>query len=159
MKTYITENLVTFIQFYNSDTDTVETGFLSCKNVLEEFQKANAEAITTLLLTELEEYDGLNLARFTGFTSDGAAVMVGIRSGVAARLKQVNPVLINVHCICHRPALACTDSNESLIYIKNLETWLRQLWQFFENSPQKMAAYLKIQTELKSIRLNGKTVK
>ena len=155
----VSENLVTFIQFYNNEHDAVETHFLSCQNVLAEFQNANAEAIATLILKELEENDGLNLLCFTGFSSDGASVMVGKRTGVATRLKQVNPVLLNIHCICHRLALACTDSNESLTYIKNLETLLRQLWQFFENSPQRMAAYLKMQTELKSIRLNRKTVK
>ena len=155
----VTENLMTFIQFYDSDTKQVVTSFLSCQNVLSEFERANAEAIATLLLKELEENDSLDMTRFTGFTSDGASVMLGKKTGVAARLKQVNPVLLNVHCICHRLALACTDSNESLSYIKNLETWLRQLWQFFENSPQRMSAYLKIQTELKSIQLNRKTVK
>ena len=155
----VTENLVTFIQFYNRDTDSVETQFLACQNVLSEFQSANAESISALLLKELEENDDLNLNCLTGFTSDGASVMVGKRSGVAARLKQVNPVLINVHCICHRLALACTDSNESLSYIKNIENWLRQLWQFFENSPRRMSAYLKLQTELKSIKLNKITVK
>ena len=155
----VTENLVTFIQFYDFGTKQVATHFLSCQNVLSEFEHANAEAIATLLLKELEENDGLNLERLTGFTSDGASVMVGKKSGVAARLKQVNPALLNVHCICHRLALACTDSNESLNYIKNLEIWLRQLWQYFENSPQRMSAYLKIQTELKVIRLNRQTVK
>lgn len=155
----VTENLVTFIQFYCRETDQVETQFLSCQNVLENFQSANAEAIATLLLKEIEELDDLDLGCFTGLTSDGASVMVGKRSGVAARLKQVNPTLINVHCICHRLALACTDSNESLSNIKDVETWLRQLWQFFENSPKRMAAYLKIQTQLKSIRLEGKGVK
>lgn len=44
----VTENLVTFIQFYNSETDAVETHFLSCQNVLAEFQNANAEAIAPL---------------------------------------------------------------------------------------------------------------
>ncbi|KAH3790825.1 hypothetical protein DPMN_169033 [Dreissena polymorpha] len=51
------------------------------------------------------------MEKFTGFTSDGASVMMGKRTGVAARLKEINPVLLNVHCICHRLALACTDSS------------------------------------------------
>ncbi|XP_052784628.1 zinc finger protein 862-like [Mya arenaria] len=85
--------------------------------------------------------------------------MVGKRSGVAARLKQVNPLLLNVHCVCHRLALACTDTNHTLKYISNVELLLRQLWQYFQNSPKRMAAYLKIQTQLKSVRLEGKAVK
>ena len=123
----VAENLMTFIQFYDSDTNQLVTSFLSCQNVLSEFERANAKAFATLLLKELEENDSLDMTRFT---SDGASVMLGKKTGVAARLKQVNPVLLNVHCICHRLALACTDSKESLSYIKNLETWLHQLWQF-----------------------------
>ncbi|WAR29962.1 hypothetical protein MAR_003530 [Mya arenaria] len=49
---------------------------------------SNSNAITTLILEELEERGGLDLSSFTGLTSDGASVMVGKRSGVAARLKQ-----------------------------------------------------------------------
>ena len=37
---------------------------------------------------------------------------------VAAWLKQLNPRLINFHCVCHRLALACTDSLENVSYIK-----------------------------------------
>ena len=47
---------------------------------------------------------------------DGAAVSTGTTKGVAARLKQLNPRLINFHCVCHRLALACTDSLE-YIYV------------------------------------------
>ena len=73
----VTEKLDTFIQFYNTENNAVETHFLSCQNVLREFQNANAEAIATLILKELEGNDGLNLTCFTGFSSDGASVMVG----------------------------------------------------------------------------------
>lgn len=155
----VSENLVTFIQYFCQETGCVETHFLACQNILESWESANSEAISALILEELEEHDGLNLSSFTGLTSDGASVMVGKRTGVAARLKKVNPVLLNVHCVCHRLALACTDSNQSLKYINNVETLLRQLWQYFENSPKRMAAYLKIQAELKSVRLEGKAVK
>lgn len=64
--------------------------------------------------------------------------MVGISSGVAARLRDENTVLLNnVHCVCHRLALSCTDSNESISYVKSVEIVLRQLWQLFENSQIK----------------------
>ena len=48
--------------------------------------------------------------------------------------------------MCHKLALSCTDTNESLKYIKEVETWLKQLWYFFE---KKMAKYLKTQIALK----------
>lgn len=37
--------------------------------------------------------------------------MTGKKNGVTTKLKELNPVLISVHCICHKLALACTDTN------------------------------------------------
>ncbi|XP_060605039.1 E3 SUMO-protein ligase KIAA1586-like [Ruditapes philippinarum] len=123
----VAENLVTFIQFFCEDTGSVETHFLACQNILTFFESANSEAISALIIDGLVKHCGLSLSSVTGLAPDGASVMVGKRSGVAARLKQVNPILLNVHCVCHRLALACTDSNPSFKYINNVETLLRQL--------------------------------
>ena len=154
----VTENLMTFIQFYRSETESVCTQFLSCKNILSEFSSANSESIAELILNVLKD-DKLDISKLAGFSSDGASVMIGKRNGVAARLKSENPKLINVHCVCHRLALSCTDSNDSITYIKTIETVLRQLWQLFENSPKKMAVFLKTQVELKKINLGEKASK
>ena len=154
----VTENLVTFVQFYCASTKQVETKFLSCQDILSEFSSANAVAIKSLLCTELTKH-GLDVKKLTGFASDGAAVMTGKNRGVAALLREETPSMVNIHCVCHRLALACTGSNESLNYIKTVETLLRQLWQFFENSPKNMAAYLKMQTTLKTINLSQNATK
>ncbi|XP_060575685.1 zinc finger protein 862-like isoform X2 [Ruditapes philippinarum] len=154
----VTENLVTFIQYYSKSSKQVETKFLSCQNILEKFQSANAMAIKSLLVSDISE-KGLDIKKLTGFSSDGASVMMGKDNGVAALLRSENPSMINIHCVCHRLALACTDSNESLTYIKTVEILLRQLWQFFENSPKQMAAYIKMQTVLKSIYLDKQGTK
>ncbi|XP_052241120.1 zinc finger protein 862-like isoform X2 [Dreissena polymorpha] len=154
----VTENLVTFIQFFSRESGSIATQFLACNNLLANFDSPNAEAITSVIVNELEGH-GLSMEKFTGFTSDGASVMMGKRTGVAARLKEINPVLLNVHCICHRLALACTDSNTDLKYISTVETVLRQVWQFLDNSPKRMATYLKIQARLKAIHFEGKAFK
>lgn len=154
----VTENLVTFVQYFSRESGKIETEFLACNNLLADHDSPNAEAITSVIVQQLEG-NGLSLEKLTGFSSDGASVMLGKRTGVAARLKQKNPVLLNVHCICHRLALACTDSNTELKYIESVETILRQLWHFFDNSPKKMAAYLKIQARLKSIHFEGKAAR
>ena len=86
---------------------------------------------------------------------DGAAVSTGTTKGVAARLKQLNPRLINFHCVCHRLALACTDSLENVSYIKSVLRWLTHLWRMFQNSPKKMAVYLKTQAEMKLLALSS----
>ena len=71
-----------------------------------------------------------------GLATDGASVMVGKQNGVAARFRIVNPKLINLHCVCHRLALAATDTCSELKPIKSIESVLRQLWYYFQNSPK-----------------------
>ena len=51
--------------------------------------------------------------------------MTGEHNGVAARLKCVNKVL-NFHCICHRLALACADTGDSIKYIVEVESVLKE---------------------------------
>ncbi|CAC5419418.1 unnamed protein product [Mytilus coruscus] len=111
-------------------------------NILEKHNAANAETITDLLLEELES-DKLDVSKLTGFSSDGASVMVENKTGVATLLRDKHPCLINIHCVCQKLVLSCADSNESINFIKNMEIILRQVWQLFENSPKKMAVYLK----------------
>ena len=75
---------------------------------------------------------------------------------VAAILKRtVNSRLVSIHCICHRLALACTDTLGDVSYIKQVQLWLLQLWKLFENSPKKSAVYLKTQMQLKSVTLSN----
>ena len=85
--------------------------------------------------------------------------MLGSRTGLAARLKEVNSRIISIHCICHKLALACVDTAKDVEYIGTVEDLLRQLWKYLENSPKRMAAYLKVQQEVKSFDLSEKSRK
>ena len=58
-----------------------------------------------------------------------------------------------VPCACHNLALASTDTDVDLQVIKNVQTEVTQLWKIFENSPKKLAAYLKEQEEMKEVTL------
>lgn len=49
----VTEHLISFIQFFDEESGRVQTSFLSCQNILENFSSANAEAISDLLLESL----------------------------------------------------------------------------------------------------------
>ncbi|XP_070552438.1 zinc finger protein 862-like [Ptychodera flava] len=152
----VLEQMVGFIQFFNHDTGRVQTGFLFMENLLEDSDSADSQTLFDVLCKTLAELK-LSLQDMKGFVSDGASVMVGKNNGLAARLKRVNATIVSVHCICHRLALACTDTNASLNYINNVETMVTQLWKLFEYSPKKMAVYLKTQTEMKKIKLTSQT--
>ncbi|XP_053389806.1 zinc finger protein 862-like [Mercenaria mercenaria] len=143
--------MVTFVQFYDKAEKDIKTVFLSIDNLLEESDSANAQTITQMIVKTLTDFE-LEIGKLSSFVSDGASVMTGKQNGVAARLKkEVNPKLISIHCICHRLALACTDTLEDATYFKQVQLWLVQLWKLFENSPKKLAVYFKVQTEMKSL--------
>lgn len=61
--------------------------------------------------------------------------------------------LVAVPCVCHKLTLASTDTDVDLQVVKNVQTEVTQLWKIFENSPKKLAAYLKVQEEMKEVTL------
>lgn len=71
---------------------------------------ANADTLYELLKAQLAQCQ-LSQEKTIGLATFRATVMVWERGGVAAKLRKDNPLLINVHCVCHRLALACIDSN------------------------------------------------
>ena len=85
--------------------------------------------------------------------------MLGSRTGLAARLKEVNCRIISIHCICQKLALACVDTAKDVEYIGTVKDLLRQLWKYLENSPKRMAVYLKVQQEVQSFDLSKKSRK
>jgi len=84
------------------------TEYLTCVKLLATI----ADAITTVLLGVMTTL-GLDVQRMVGFCSDGAATMVGVKSGVTARLKAVNPRIVAVRCVAHRTALVMSDIAKS----------------------------------------------
>ena len=74
---------------------------------------------------------------------------------VGARLRAENKALINIHCICHRLALACGDANDRISYIKEVEKILLQLWSFFHQSAKKSASYAKAVLTVKQLSVSN----
>ena len=99
------EQLVSFIRYVDQDTYEVKTDFLAVNDILESSTFANAETIKSVV-KQLSDCD-LDINKLSGLSTDGASVMVGKENGVAAKLKREAKMLLNVHCICNRLALAC----------------------------------------------------
>ena len=116
----VTEQLITFVQFWNSTSGSTEIKFLSPNGLLAESDSANAETIKTSLVAELNQCD-LPIGKLNGLCSDGASVMTGPNSGVTQRLKELNKHLVRIHCICHKLSLACCDTNEGTAYVQEVE--------------------------------------
>ena len=78
-----------------------------------ELADQKAATITQALLKCLHQYgftDDYMHSHFIAFASDGASVMTGKKSGVAAQLMQKFPNLIAWHCLNHRLELAVGDA-------------------------------------------------
>lgn len=148
----VAEQMVTFIQYYSKADGKVKTQFLSVYDLLEDSESADAKTITKTIFNNLEKLEP-DKKGLCAFVSDGAAVMTGVKSGVATLLKKENPQVISVHCICHRLALACTDTLQNVGYIKSVHTWLMQLWNMLQKSPKKMASFLQIHLRIKNLQL------
>lgn len=118
--------------------------FFYIDDVLEQSLSANAETTTKCIQDNLRNCE-LDILKMMSLVSDGAKVMTGHKTGVAARLKQLNSKLLNVHCICHRLALACNGASDKTKYIAQVEGILLQLWKFFANSPKQTAVLVKAQ--------------
>lgn len=67
--------------------------------------------------------------------------------------------MLNFHCICHRLALACADTGNSVKYISEVEGILKDTWKFFEYSPKRTNVFMKVQTELHNLSLTDKAKK
>ena len=152
------EQFITFIQFVDPDSGEVRTDFLFAENALANSKSADAQTLFTILTSKLQELK-ITTQKCSSFVSDGANVMLGARSGLATRLKELNPTLISVHSICHKHALACADTSKDLDYIAGVERDLRTLWKAMENSPKRTNMYLSVQEELKSLRLQDQSKK
>ena len=96
-------------------------------------------------------------SRVTGFSWDGASVMLGKNNGVTARLRDHNKKLINIHCVCHKLALACSDSDSEIQCIKQIQETLCGLWKYLENSPKRTAIYLNQSSDILQHSQNRRT--
>ena len=57
--------------------------------------------------------------------------------------------MFNIHCICHRLALACAETGDDYKVIRNVEEILTELWRFFKNPPKRLHIYMKLSLSAK----------
>ena len=125
--------LVSFVKYYNSNKEKAETVFIDCSNLLEfsENSSPNADAIVSCITEKFQELK-IEISNLKAFVSDGASVMVGKKGGVATKLKTNFALkMFNIHCKCHRVALACADIVDDYKFIRNAEKFIIELWRFF----------------------------
>ena len=94
---------------------------------------ASSEKITQKLISVLQKKE-ISLQKVTGLGTYGAPVMTGRRTGVGARLKDICPKVIQVHCVAHRLALASGQAADTVSLFKNYQLTVNAVYNYFQHS-------------------------
>ena len=92
----VSKKLIVYVKIINNKGQA-EVHFV--RNV--DVPNGTAETVTEVLETVISELVGEESSKLVGIASDGAAVMVGKKTGVVSRLKKDRPWIIAIHCVAH----------------------------------------------------------
>lgn len=142
----VSQNVLIYIRFLVSVFGILkpETHFLAFRKLNE---GATADRITSLVIDTLNNV-GLKVENISGIASDGAAVMIGCKSGFVTRMKSCIPGLLAVHCISHRLALAAGNAANSVAYLVKFQEVVNSIYSYFHMSPKNSAKLKAIQSKL-----------
>ena len=135
---------------------------IACGKVSTHFLKlihipdGKAETIETALISFLD-HTNIPVSSITAFGSDGANVMVGHVSGVAARLKRRNPQILSIHN--HRLALGTSQAAAEVPYLVKFQQILVNIFKFYHYSATRQNALAEIQSVLNDPQLKFKEPK
>lgn len=133
------------------ETNTINNKYLA---IVGKYMVDNIPYMRYLGMIDLETTDGENVfnqiisfcddkeitsQKIIHFGSDGASNMTGYKSGVAARLKKINPFMSSNHCVSHRLHLAGKDASNEVLYFEKYEKTLKNLYAFFSKSHKRQS--------------------
>ncbi|XP_078000900.1 zinc finger protein 862-like [Glandiceps talaboti] len=150
----ILKQMILYSKYMVANGDT-KVSFLGMIEVPDGTASTLKNAVTTFA-----DENGIQLTnRLAGFGSDGAAVMVGRKTGVAKQLKQVSSFMIGNHCVAHRLALAVSQAATKIPYVRKFNDTLDSLFRFYEYSPIRMSGLKEIQKTMENPVLKPKQAK
>ena len=120
----VTEELETeevFLGFYQTASTTSETLFQLLQDVLIRFS--------------------LPVSRLRGQCYDGAANMAGARTGLQARMLELEPRAVFVHCTAHVLNLVAQDVVSKIKVVRDFMPIIRDLITLIKVSPKRLAAF------------------
>ena len=143
----VTKQMIVYVKYVDGDF-VPHTHFLG--NLAIDNPKSDSEVLFNLLISFLTKED-LSQSNAYGFGSDGAAVMVGKRKGVATRFKSKNGHCVSIHCLAHRLNLCTSQASKNIKYLKTFEETLSNLFYYFggTKSGNRKCELEEIQKQLK----------
>ncbi|CAI7818639.1 unnamed protein product [Closterium sp. NIES-54] len=118
----------------------VVTEFLALLTV----EKCDAASLLYVFVSHLHAL-GIELAKISGMSTDGASVMMGSKNGLVARLRLRIPHLVSSHCIAHREALAAKDAADAFPEFNMVDGLIRQVAEYLDRSSPWHQRFLELQ--------------
>ena len=111
-------------------------------------ENKTSEILSQTILDTLQNIIGTDemKQRLVCQTYDGAAVMSGHRSGVQARIKEICPQAIYIHCFAHQLNLVILKGT-NIFKVNDFFSHLNSFHSFFSRSPKRLSLLKKMQNE------------
>ena len=101
-----------------------------------EIENIESETIVNAIKDALFRFN-LPLSRCQGQMYDGASNMMGKKSGVATRLKEVEPKALVTHCHCHSLNLSIKSTTNNCKLLKDTLETVREICTLVKYSPKR----------------------
>jgi len=127
--------LIVYLKCISNENTVPHLMFLQ----LLELDDQKATTITQALLNCLHHFgftDDYMRDHLVAFVSDGASVMTGRKSGVAAQLTDLFPKLVTWHCLNHRLELAVGDAADEVQGVSHFRIFMDSLYTLYSRSPK-----------------------
>ena len=127
----------------------VDNAFNICEDPIEliDVPKTDSDTLATLIKDCLVRFS-LPLSQCRGQAYDGASNMSGHISGVAARIQQIEPTAIYVHCLAHSTNLCLQTVGRKISPIREALDLVMELSQFIQFSAKRSTLFQSLQTQL-----------
>ncbi|KAL0153997.1 hypothetical protein M9458_050699, partial [Cirrhinus mrigala] len=112
--------------------------FVSTYLGLVELLDCNANGISDAVVAFLREY-GLDIKNLVGIATDGASVMVGKNHSVFTLLKELQPSLQLIRCVCHSLDIVANKAMQLLP--SSMEYMIRETYNWFAHSAKRQGDY------------------
>ncbi|KYN27630.1 Zinc finger MYM-type protein 1 [Trachymyrmex cornetzi] len=89
----------------------------------------------------------LNMFDMRGQCYDGASNVSGRLTGLQARIRDIEPRALYVHCVAHKLNLVVQDGLENVLCAKSFIGTVKDLINFIRDSPKRLAIYKNLQSE------------
>ncbi|XP_022119940.2 uncharacterized protein LOC110996526 [Pieris rapae] len=122
------------IRFFSEKQKRIITQFYR----LIEIESADATSLADVFKAQLTA-DGLNTDKLLGIGVDGANVMVGEHHSFSSILKEGNPELVTIKCVCHSLHLAAEYAFKTLP--RFLDFLIKECHNWFSNSTKRQIDY------------------